>query len=132
MPVKFSMPVIYGDENTKAALSSLDSLKSYLEEHPQASIFGIAQRDYIRDFLFQMYQDEVINKDGKVDQEKLADLLEIEVKIAANARAEIFDEDGSAQMDMRTAANPVYAYASDESFTGYTGWALYTERYHRN
>lgn len=104
MPVKFSMPVIYGDENTKAALSSLDSLKSYLEEHPQASIFGIAQRDYIRDFLFQMYQDEVINKDGKVDQEKLADLLEIEVKIAANARAEIFDEDGSAQMDMGTAA----------------------------
>ena len=51
-----------------------------------------------------MYQDEVINKDGKVDQEKLADLLEIEVKIAANARAEIFDEDGSAQMDMGTAA----------------------------
>ncbi len=104
MPVKFSVPVIYGDENTKRALSSLDSLKSYLEEHPEASIFGIAQRDYIRDFLFQMYQDEIIKKDGKVDQEKLADLLEIEVKIAANARAEVFDEDGSAQMDMGTAA----------------------------
>ena len=104
MPVKFSVPVIYGDENTKGALSSLDSLKSYLEEHPEASIFGIAQRDYIRDFLFQMYQDEIIKKDGKVDQEKLADLLEIEVKIAANARAEVFDEDGSAQMDMGTAA----------------------------
>ena len=104
MPVKFSVPVIYGDENTKGALSSLDSLKSYLEEHPEASIFGIAQRDYIRDFLFQMYQDEIIKKDGKVDQEKLADLLEIEVKIAANARTEVFDEDGSAQMDMGTAA----------------------------
>ena len=104
MPVKFSVPVIYGDENTKGALSSLDSLKSYLEEHPEASIFGIAQRDYIRDFLFQMYQDEIIKEDGKVDQEKLADLLEIEVKIAANARAEVFEEDGSAQMDMGTAA----------------------------
>ena len=104
MPVKFSVPVIYGDENTKGALSSLDSLKSYLEEHPEASIFGIAQRDYIRDFLFQMYQDEIIKEDGKVDQEKLADLLEIEVKIAANARTEVFDEDGSAQMDMGTAA----------------------------
>ena len=104
MPVKFSVPVIYGDEDIKKALTDLDSLKAYLEGHPDASIFGLAGREYIRDFLFQMYQDEIVKEDGKVDQEKLADLLELEVKIAANARSEIFEEDGTADMDMGTAS----------------------------
>lgn len=104
MPVKFSVPVIYGDEDIKKALTDLDSLKAYLEGHPDASVFGLAGREYIRDFLFQMYQDEIVKEDGKVDQEKLADLLELEVKIAANARSEIFDEDGNADMDMGTAS----------------------------
>lgn len=104
MPVKFSVPVIYGDEDIKKALTDLDSLKAYLEGHPDASVFGLAGREYIRDFLFQMYQDEIVKEDGKVDQEKLADLLELEVKIAANARSEIFEEDGNADMDMGTAS----------------------------
>ena len=32
MPVKFSIPIIYGDEQAKAAFTSLESLKTYVEE----------------------------------------------------------------------------------------------------
>ena len=66
MPVKFSVPIIYGDNQAKEALSSLDELKAYVETHSDHSIVGIAEREYIRDFLFQMYQDEIIRDDGKV------------------------------------------------------------------
>lgn len=92
MPVKFGVPIIYGNLEVKNALRSLDNLKAYLDSQPGASIFGVADRAYIRDFLFQIYQDEILDTDGKVDQEKLAALLELEKKIMVNARAEVFDE----------------------------------------
>ncbi len=91
LPAKFSVPVIYGNENAKKALESLDSLKAFLEADPSASVFGIADRFYIRDFLFEIYQDEIFGEDAKVDQEKLAELLEMAKQIAGNARAELFD-----------------------------------------
>lgn len=93
LPIKFSVPLIFGNEDTKKALESLDSLNAFLEKDPQASVFGLADRDYIRDFLFQMYQEELFGEDGKVDQEKLADLLELAGKIAINAKSELFEED---------------------------------------
>lgn len=93
LPVKFSVPIIYGNEDSKAALESLESLGAYLEEHPDASIFGIADRYYIRDFLFQMYQTELLGEDGKVMQEKLTELLEIEEKLMTNANAAVFEDE---------------------------------------
>lgn len=92
MPVKFSVPIIYGDEQAKEAFAALDSLKTYVETHPEQSIVGVAERSYIRDFLFQLYQDEIFKEKGKIDREKLAMLLEIETEIAKNAKTEAFDE----------------------------------------
>ncbi len=101
LPAKFSVPILFGNEEAKHALGSLESLKAYLKTNPQASVFGIADRYYIRDFLFQMYQDEILGEDGKVNQENLTALLELEGKIAVNAKSSLFDEalqdtDGSA------------------------------------
>lgn len=93
LPIKFNVPVIFGNEDTKKALESLDSLKAFLKNDPEASVFGITDRDYIRDFLFQMYQEEIFGENGKVNQEKLSDLLELEGKIAVNAKASLFDAD---------------------------------------
>ena len=92
MPVRFSVPIVYGDEEAKMALGSLEELGAYVDAHPDQSIVGIADRSYIRDFLFQMYQDEIVKKDGRVNQEKLAALFTLEAKIAANARTDAFDE----------------------------------------
>lgn len=103
MPVKFSIPIIYGNEEVKQALHSLGELSDYLEKNPESSIFGIADREYIRDFLFQMYQEELLSKEGKVDTEKMAVLLELEKKIAVNAKSEIFDEASVSEMSMGTA-----------------------------
>lgn len=100
MPVKFSIPIIYGDEQAKAAFTSLESLKTYVEEHPDQSVVGVAERDYIRDFLFQLYQDEVIGEKGKVDKKKLTELLEVELRIAENARPEAFDDNESNELGM--------------------------------
>lgn len=93
LPIKFGVPLIYGNEDAKKALESLDSLKAFLENDPEASVFGIADRAYIRDFLFQMYQEEIFGKDGKVDQEKLAVLLELAGTIMENAKASLFEVD---------------------------------------
>lgn len=92
LPIKFGVPVLYGNEDAKKALESFDSLKAFLEKDPQASVFGLADREYIRDFLFQIYQDELFGEDGKVDQEKLAELLELAGKIVENAKASLFEE----------------------------------------
>lgn len=92
LPAKFSVPVIYGNEDVKHALQSLESLNAFLETDPSASIFGIADRFYIRDFLFEMYQEEIFGEDAKVDQEKLTEMLELAEKISVNARADLFDE----------------------------------------
>lgn len=97
LPIKFSVPVLYGNEEVKRALNSLGDLNAYLENYPEANIFGIANKAYIRDFLFQMYQDEILEKDG-VNQKKLTLLLEIEQKLAVNARSEIFDDVGIVEM----------------------------------
>lgn len=93
LPIKFTVPILFGNEDAKKALSSLDSLKAFLEQNPKASVFGIADKEYIRDFLFQIYRDEIFGTDGKADQEKLADLLELAGKIAVNAKASLFEED---------------------------------------
>ena len=94
IPIKFTAPILFGNEDVKKALASLDSLKAFLEQEPQASVFGLADKDYIRDFLFQLYQDDIFTADGKVDQEKLASLLELAGKITVNAKASLFEEDG--------------------------------------
>lgn len=104
MPVKFSIPVIYGSKETMEALASLGSLKNYISKHPDASVFGIADRTYIRDFLFQLYEDELFTEDRKVDKEKMESLLEIEQILAVNAKAHIFDEMNATEMSMGTSA----------------------------
>lgn len=102
MPVRFSVPIIFGDENAKEAILSLDKLTAYVDAHPDESILGVAEKSYIRDFLFQMYQDEIIGPDGRVDQEKLAALLETETKLAVSSKSEVFEEAEINEMGMDT------------------------------
>lgn len=91
IPVKFSVPVIYGDEKIEKALDTMDSLRAYMDKNPEAAIFGVTNKAYIRDFLFQMYQDELIKKDGSVDKEKMETLLKLSVDIAKNSKTDFFE-----------------------------------------
>lgn len=102
MPVRFSVPIIFGDENAKEAILSLDQLTAYVDAHPDESILGVAEKGYIRDFLFQMFQDEIIGPDGRVDQEKLAALLETEAKLAVSSKSEVFEEAEMNEVGMDT------------------------------
>lgn len=88
LPVKFSVPVIYGDQEVQEALRSYDSLNAYLDKNPDASVFGLADHGYIKNIMFQLYQDEMIGTDHKIDQEKLAGLLEIVGKLCENTQTE--------------------------------------------
>lgn len=122
IPVKFSVPVIYGNEEVKKALSSLETLSKYLDKNPEANIFGVAERGYIRDFLFQLYQDEILGTDKKIDKEKMALLFELEKKIAVNARAEVFDKFASGEMAIGTGTmNQIF---SQSMFTNPGGEAI--------
>lgn len=93
MPVKFKIPILYGDDEVKRALESIDTLQAYMDANPEATVFGVANYDYISNFLFQLYQEEIVDSNGKIDQDKLVQLLELEAKIGENARAEEFQGD---------------------------------------
>lgn len=88
LPVKFSVPLMFGNQDTEQALESLDSLDAYLEANPDADIFGPAKSSYIRDMLFILYQDEVMGEDGKIDTQTLEKLLLTVEKIAENSGEE--------------------------------------------
>ncbi len=88
LPVKFSVPLMFGNQDTEHALDSLDSLTAYLEKNPDADIFGPAKSSYIRDMLFILYQDEVMGEDGKIDTQALEKLLLTVEKIAENSGEE--------------------------------------------
>lgn len=107
LPVKFAAPIMYGDENAKKALESLESLKSYLEENSEAPIFGITSKEYIRDLLFQLYQDEILEKGKTVNQKKLSLMFELAGKIAESAKTEIFEEE---EMNSVLFCNPGNVY----------------------
>ena len=92
MPIKFSVPVVYGDEQIQKALDSMESLKAYLDKNPDAAIFGVTNKEYIRDFLFQMYQEELLRQDGTVDKAKMEQLLALAVRIAGNAKTDFYEE----------------------------------------
>lgn len=91
IPVKITVPVMYGDEQIEKALDSLDSLGAYLEKNPDAAIFGATDKKYIRDFLFQMYQEELIGEDGSVDKSSMEQLLRLAVDIAKNSKTDLFE-----------------------------------------
>lgn len=99
IPMKFAAPVMYGDEQIEKALDSLDSLQTYLEKNPDAQIFGVTNKAYIRDFLFQMYQEELTGDGGSVDKAKMEQLLKLAVDIADNSDTDNFDgrDDGAGE-----------------------------------
>lgn len=86
------MPVLYGDAQIEKALDSLESLRAYMDKNPDAAIFGVTNKEYIRDFLFQMYQDELMKKDGTVDKVKMEQLLELAVSVAKNSNTDFYEE----------------------------------------
>lgn len=111
IPMKFTVPVMYGDEQIQKALDSPDSLKAYLEKNPDAGIFGITSKEYIRDFLFQMYQEELIKKDGSVDKAGMEQLFELAADIAENSNTDFFEgEDMESEQDTLF-ANPGDIYS---------------------
>lgn len=84
LPVKFSVPLMFGEDEAKQALEDMDSLKAYLEASPDSQVFCYSDPAYVRDVLFLLYQDEIIGEDGRVDQEKLTELFEMESAIIKN------------------------------------------------
>ena len=113
IPVKFTVPIMFGDEQIEKALDSLDSLKAYLEKNPDARIFGVTSKEYIRDFLFQMYQEELIKKDGSVDKTKMEQLLELSADIAENSKTEFFEEKNMESEQDTLFANPGDIYITN-------------------
>lgn len=113
IPVKFTVPIMFGDEQIEKALDSLDSLKAYLEKNPDARIFGVTSKEYIRDFLFQMYQEELIKKNGSVDKTKMEQLLELSADIAENSKTEFFEEKNMESEQDTLFANPGDIYITN-------------------
>lgn len=108
IPIKFTVPVMYGDKQIEKALSSLDSLRSYLKKNPDAGIFGVTNKKYIRDFMFQMYQEELIKEDGSVDKAKMEQLLEISKEIVKNSKTDFFEGN-----DMEVGQDTLFAHPAE-------------------
>lgn len=92
LPIKFNIPILYGSQEVMEALESIDSLESYLDKEPEATVFAVPDHWYIRDILFQLYHEEIVKSNGKINQEKLKTLFELEGKISENAGTKSFEE----------------------------------------
>lgn len=92
LPARIRVPVVYGTKEETKACASIQSLEEYAKKHPDARLFGQTSHDLIGMTLFHMMYDELWDKDQKLDEKRLTDLLELWLKICENGDLKAYEE----------------------------------------
>lgn len=92
LPARIRVPVIYGTKDEVNACSSMEKLHEYAQSHPDVRLFGQTSHDLIGMTLFNMMQDELLDKDGTLNEGKLTQLLEDWLKICENGDLKAYEE----------------------------------------
>lgn len=89
MPVKYGVPVLMGNQEVIDALESLDTLENWLDTHEGQKIVSFSSYGSLTRFFVNMYYDELFDKDGKVNEEKLKQCISCAKRIGELDNAEI-------------------------------------------
>ncbi len=89
MPVRYGVPILYGDQELTLALEKLDTLESWLKTHEDQPVFTGVTYDEITSLFVSMYAEELFDEDGKLNQDKLEQCLSCAKEIGERAQAEM-------------------------------------------
>ncbi len=122
IPANVTLPVFYGTEDAVNRLESLESVESYLEEHPDGKVVGAAAKEQLAYLLFAVNYTQLWQEDGSISQEKIARILDTAEKLYENNPSE----------DLEEAWNQYYRqlYSSGNTVTPFDGVGmdeLYTQ-----
>lgn len=84
IPARINIPVIFGTREEVRACESIDSLKAYAQKHTDRRLFGFTSHDLIGMSLFDMFYDELEEESGRLNEEKLSELLTTWMQLCEN------------------------------------------------
>ena len=99
VPVRVLFPVVYGEAEATASLSSLQAYLEYQKSPGAGSISGKTVYENILRRLAFLYDQELWDDDGKLKEEELTDLLEAAMRTGEHSGARVLypeDEDNGA------------------------------------
>lgn len=92
MPVRYGIPILYGNQEMIDAMDSLDSLQTWLDTHENQPLMNMVTYGELTRLFTNMYHDELMDDNGKIKKEKLKTCLSCIKEIGARIQAEMEDD----------------------------------------
>lgn len=92
IPVRYGVPVLYGNQEKIEAMASLDELENWLDAHEGERLVGCTSYENLSYLLVNMYYDELFDESGKLREEKLSQCISCIKKIGERAESDLEDE----------------------------------------
>lgn len=112
VPVRVLFPVVYGEAEATASLSSLQAYLEYQKSPGAGSVSGKTVYENILRRLACLYDQELWDNDGKLKEEELADLLEAAMRTGEHSGARVLYPE-----DEENGAGKRYNLVADNGFT---------------
>lgn len=101
LPARLCVPYVYGTKEERDAVSSVDALHEYMKKHPDQPLFGVTLHSFLGRTLLSAMYDEIIEKDGSVNEKKLSELLADWLKICQVSKTSETEKQASDDMDLK-------------------------------
>lgn len=89
MPVRYGVPILFGNQQKIEAMESLDELENWLDTHEREELISVASYDELTHLLVNMYYDELFQENGKLKEDKLSQCISCVKKIGERYDAEL-------------------------------------------
>ncbi len=93
IPARVSLPVIFGEDAKADACQNPDAFHSYLEKNPTERLFGTTTHDLAGMTLFNTFYEDLMNEQGGLDEEKLAQFLDDWMKLCEIQNTGVIEEE---------------------------------------
>lgn len=92
IPTGMVVPVMYGTDELRSAMQSLDSLEKYMEKNEKALVTGVNGYSRIARMLFALDYANALDENGVVQQDEIARILKDAKKIGDNNNQEYMEK----------------------------------------
>jgi len=89
MPVRYGVPILFGNQQKIEAMESLDELENWLDTHEGEELISVASYDELTHLLVNMYYNELFQENGKLKEDKLSQCISCVKKIGERYDAEL-------------------------------------------
>lgn len=71
MPIKYGVPLLFGNQEKIDAMENLDTLEKWLNAHPEEKLIEAASYEELTRLFVNMYYEELFDENGKLKEDKL-------------------------------------------------------------